>query len=343
VALATIAGVGDLVPYKRLTFPELSLYRELSGAFGIANLEVPLTEIDDPQRDGIVLRASPSVVPDLKKAGIDAVSLANNHSGDHGYSAIEDTSRHLARHQLLAFGYGQTALEAFKPCIVPAERWHGQIDLALVTATFVGFRSYFAARGPGVAGIRVTTSYERDVERLRFEPGQPSIVHTLAWSAGVRRLRAAVGAARERTPLVVAVLHWGVSLQEALAEYQRSVARAVVDAGASVVFGHHSHTLQGVELLSGAPVFYGLGSFLFSYPGDYAKRVPRETAVAQVDVDAQTGRVEGARLRVGHLDGAGEPLAAEGDLADHLADHVRRLSVGLDGRLDARGGVLSLA
>jgi poly-gamma-glutamate capsule biosynthesis protein CapA/YwtB (metallophosphatase superfamily) len=343
MALARIAGVGDLVPYRRLAFPSRSLYAELDGAYTVGNLEVPLTTVDDPQREGIVLRASPAVVPDLARAGLNALSLANNHSGDQGWRGLEDASRNLARHHLLAFGHGRTALEAFKPCLVPASMWGGSVTLGLVTATFVGYRRYFAGRGPGVAGIRVTTAYTRDQERLQFEPGQPAIVHTLAWSQGLRRLRGAVAAARERTPLVIAVLHWGVSLQEGLAEYQRSVAVATVDAGAAAVFGHHSHTLQAVELIKGAPVFYGLGSFVFSYPGEYARRVPQETALAVVEVDPKTGEVAGASLRVGRLDENGEPVAAGAELGEHLAQKVARLSADLGGGLELNGDRLTLS
>src|SRR5438270_9448992 len=104
MAIATIAGVGDLVPYRRLAFPNRSLYAVLEGAFAIGNLEVPLTKVEDPQRSGIVLGASPAVVPDLARAGLNAASLANNHSGDHGTRGLEDTARNLAQHHLMAFG-----------------------------------------------------------------------------------------------------------------------------------------------------------------------------------------------------------------------------------------------
>ena len=62
MALATIAGIGDLVPYRRLDFPRGSLYPTLDGAFAVANLEVPLTRRDEPRREGIVLRGEPAVV-----------------------------------------------------------------------------------------------------------------------------------------------------------------------------------------------------------------------------------------------------------------------------------------
>jgi poly-gamma-glutamate capsule biosynthesis protein CapA/YwtB (metallophosphatase superfamily) len=343
MSLATIAGVGDLVPYRRLQFPRRSLYATLSSAFTVANLEVPLTKRDDPQREGIVLRGDPAVVPDLKRSGIDAASLANNHSGDHGYAGIEDTAGVCTRHHIVPFGHGRNALDAFKACLVPAAVWGGRLDLALVTATLVGYRRYFAGRRPGVAGIRVTTAYSRDVERLQFEPGQPAIVHSMAWSQGLRRLRGAVTAARKRTPLVIAVLHWGVSLEESLTEYQRAVADTVIDAGASVVFGHHSHTLQAVEMRNGVPIFYGLGSFLFSYPGDYAKKVPRETAVALVDVDDRDGTVQRARLLVGRLDDNGEPVSAGAELARYLAEKVKRLSVDLPGNVEISDDALTMS
>ena len=343
MALATIAGVGDLVPYRRLEFPRRVLYGTLENPFTIANLEVPLTRRDDPQRDGIVLRAEPSVVGDLKRAGINAVSLANNHSGDHGFGGIEDTAHACAGERILPFGHGRSALEAFKPCLVPGRVWGGAIDLGPVTATFVGYRRYFAGRTPGVAGIRVTTAYARDQERLQFEPGQPAIVHSMAWSQGLRRLRGAIHAARKHTPLVIAVLHWGVSLEESLTDYQRAVADAVIEAGAAAVFGHHSHTLQGIEMRHGVPVFYGLGSFVFSYPGDYARKVPRETAVALVDVDDRAGRVERVRLRVGRLDENGEPVAVGAELAGYLTQKVKRLSAGLSGEIGISGDALTMS
>lgn len=47
-----------------------------------------------------------------------------------------------------------------------------------------------------------------------------------------------------------------------LAGYERPLARAAIAAGASVVVGHHSHILRGIELIDGKPVFHGLGNFV---------------------------------------------------------------------------------
>ncbi|MDY0040779.1 MAG: CapA family protein [Desulforhabdus sp.] len=66
---------------------------------------------------------------------------------------------------------------------------------------------------------------------------------------------------------VVVTPHWGGE-----SEYtpypspaQRSLAKKWIDAGANAVFGHHSHTIQGVEYHQGKPIFYSLGNFHFPH------------------------------------------------------------------------------
>ncbi len=47
-----------------------------------------------------------------------------------------------------------------------------------------------------------------------------------------------------------------------LADYEREVAHAAVDAGAAAVIAHHAHILRGVEVYRGRPIFHGLGNFV---------------------------------------------------------------------------------
>jgi poly-gamma-glutamate synthesis protein (capsule biosynthesis protein) len=59
----------------------------------------------------------------------------------------------------------------------------------------------------------------------------------------------------------------GVHLVEAvIADYQRIVAHAAIDAGAHAILGHHPHILKGVEIYRNAPVFYSLGNFAIEQP-----------------------------------------------------------------------------
>jgi poly-gamma-glutamate capsule biosynthesis protein CapA/YwtB (metallophosphatase superfamily) len=324
-----LAGVGDLVVMRPLAHvrrrPADSLLPALDAAdIAIGNLEVPLTDVDDPQRTDVVLRGDPALVADVAALGVDAVSVANNHCGDHGWAALRGMADRLEAAGVVPLGIGQDAERAFAPVVVGA----GDLNVALVTATCVGFDHYLAGPNrPGMAGVRVATSYEPDQSRLAWEPGTPALVHTETRSEDEARLLDAVARARAAAHLVVAVVHWGVSWADRPAGYQRDLGRKLVEAGAGVVLGCHSHTVQGVELHRGAPIFQGLGSFVFGYDGPLAPRMPRDTAVALVETTGD-GEVTGARLLLGRLDATGEPVRAHPERAALLAETIARNGAG---------------
>jgi hypothetical protein len=79
--------------------------------------------------------------------------------------------------------------------------------------------------------------------------------------------------------------HWGsedILLPNWL---QREQARYIVDAGADLVVGNHTHVIQAFHQLDGIPVFYGLGNFVF----DQDLRDHRQGVILLV-------RFEGARF-----------------------------------------------
>jgi len=324
-----LAGVGDLVVLQPLahvrTRPAESLLHVLDGAdLSIGNLEVPLTGVDDPQRTDIVLRGDPSLIADVAALGVHAVSVANNHCGDHGWAALRGMADRLEQAGVRTLGIGEDDRAAFAPAVLHT----AGLDVAVVAATCVGFERYLASPGrPGMAGVRVATSFTADDARLAWEPGTPPLVRTTVAPEDETRLLEAVRCAHALAPLVVAVVHWGVSWAERPAGYQRDLGRALVEAGAGVVLGCHSHTVQGVEAHLGAPIFHGLGSFVFGYDGPLAARMPRDAAVALVDVTG-AGRVTAARLVLGRLDPRGEPVRAHPERTALLAEIVARGSAG---------------
>ncbi len=336
-----LAGVGDLVVMKPLAHvrkrPPGSLLDALDGAdLVLGNLEVPLTDVDDPQRTDIVLRGDPALIPDVAALGADAVSLANNHCGDHGWPALRGMADALERAGVSALGVGRDRDDAFAPRVLAA----GGVDVALVAATCVGLDRYLATdRRPGMAGVRVATTYEPDEARLAWEPGTPPRVHTAVDPDDEVRLLQAVRQARDVAPLAVVLVHWGVSWADRPERYQRELGLRLVEAGASAVFGCHSHTIQGVEVHDGAPVFHGLGSFVFGYEGPLAARMPRDSAVALLDV-AGDGGVTGARLVLGRLDANGEPVRAHPERASMLAEIVARNSAGWGAPASLEGDTL---
>ena len=93
-------------------------------------------------------------------------------------------------------------------------------------------------------------------------------------------MAAAVRAAADQADLVVVMIHWGVELQTEPTEGDRILAKKMIDAGADMIFGHHSHRLQPLQEVEGVPVAWSLGNFVwpnFSVAGS-------TTAVARVIV-----------------------------------------------------------
>lgn len=112
---------------------------------------------------------------------------------------------------------------------------------------------------PGCAPMRAFTVYEQ-IEH--DQPGTPPRTHTFAHREDLANLQADVAAAKEEADLVAVSLHWGTHFVPAvIADYQREVAHAAIDAGADVILGHHAHILKGIELYRGKPIFYSLCNF----------------------------------------------------------------------------------
>ena len=141
-----------------------------------------------------------------------------------------------------------------------------------------------------------------------------------------------IGALAARVDHVVVYNHWGVAVDPSVQEYQRLAAHAFVDAGASIVAGSHTHTLQGVELRGGRPILYGLGNFVFGWRR--YRPATRDGLLARVTLDGgEVGRValvpvsRTADDQAGVLDpreGLGRELAAAfADLCEPLGTTVR--------------------
>jgi poly-gamma-glutamate synthesis protein (capsule biosynthesis protein) len=85
----------------------------------------------------------------------------------------------------------------------------------------------------------------------------------------LRRVKEAIGAAREAgARTVVFSNHWGPNMVERPKEVFRRFARAVVDLGADVYYGHSAHVFQGVEIYRGKPILYDTGDFIDDYAVD---------------------------------------------------------------------------
>jgi poly-gamma-glutamate synthesis protein (capsule biosynthesis protein) len=202
----------------------------------VVNLETAITDRGTPADKAFVFRAPASTLPALADAGVDVVSLANNHGLDFGRQGLTDTLAAAREAGMPLVGLGEDEASAYAPHVVEVK---GQ-RIAVLGATQVLDGQYvdaWTARGdePGMASAK-------RVERLLEE---------------VRRARA-------DADTVVVHLHWGEERNPCPLPRQQELAQQLVDAGADVVVGGHAHVLLGGGMLGSAYVDYGLGNFVFS-------------------------------------------------------------------------------
>ncbi|HEV2744303.1 MAG TPA: CapA family protein [Rubrobacter sp.] len=203
----------------------------LSGAdLTLANLENPVVENAVYHPEEATFTGDPRLMPVLEQAGIDGMTLGNNHVLDAGAAGLGETLGYLDRAGIARAGAGMDLAEAREPMI---------FDLG---DTRIGVLSHLSIPGYEWAWATETT------------PGTAPLVEDV--------LREDVERLRPKVDLVVVMPHWG---REYLAEPepgQVDLAHAAVDAGADLVVGGHAHWPKGIEVYEGAPIFYGVGNFL---------------------------------------------------------------------------------
>jgi poly-gamma-glutamate synthesis protein (capsule biosynthesis protein) len=215
------------------------------AVLAVVNLEsgICLSEARKPG-DAIRLTTPPNRLASLVDAGIDVVSLANNHATDCGASALETAGRALESHGVRSIrGSGGVEIRAKEG-----------VEVVAIGATFHPPRppADYAGKAPWVVeGYDAAPVVER-VRELRREHGDA---------------------------VLLVSLHWGVEGAPEPGAWQVRAARELVEAGADIIYGHGSHTVQRVEQYRGAAIAYGLGNLHF----DMRRGESIERAVAVVD------------------------------------------------------------
>ncbi len=141
--------------------------------------------------------------------------------------------------------------------------------------------------------------------------------------------------AREAKPgtIVVVSFHWGIEGSHATAPDQQRLGRAAIDAGASLVLGHHPHVLQGIETYRDRHIVYSLGNFVFgahSQPADMDSLVFQETFhVRDGKVHAVAERRVPVRISSSTRRNDFRPTLLEGDEAARVLDKVAKFSASI--------------
>lgn len=197
--------------------------------FTVANLECPLSERGAPaKKTGPCLRGKPSDVQLLKRAGIRAVSLANNHILDYGQDAFSDTLNCLNSSGVQFFGAGANPEEAKAPLIVSIKGWN------------IGFISFA----------------EEEFSIVSEHRGGANLFDPYTAFDQIR-------SARDQCDYLVLLYHGGIEHYELPSPLLQKKCRAMVKNGADLVLCQHSHCIGTLERYETGNILYGQGNAIF--------------------------------------------------------------------------------
>ena len=258
----TIAAGGDpLAPFDAIL---------RAADYRIGNLECPVAAGGAAlDRKLITFRAQPAVLSRLQ-GRFDAVSVANNHSGDYGQVAFVETLSHLQQAGIDYFGGGSNLAEAHRPLWVERK------------------------------GLKVALLAYNEFKPRSFEAGAswPGV----AWSEDSFVVADIKAARKAGADIVIPFMHWGWEYEPRQDARQQALAQKMIDAGADAVIGGHPHVTQGASLYRGRPIIWSLGNFVFD---GFESAEPKKGWIARLHLDRK-GVVSFDTLQAS-IDEAGTP------------------------------------
>lgn len=240
----TLVATGDilLARFVELRMRKMSDYifpfRKVSGFLKSAditfgNLETPIIPGKNTPTNSMTFRADPESVAGLTEAGYDVLSIANNHSMNFRAEGLLRTIEELNKAGIAPVGGGNSMDSAHTPVIKE------------VKGKKIAFYAYNdSSIPPGFHG-----------EALWDKPGIAQM--------DIESVKNDVKNALEKADIVIVSMHAGVEYTKKPTKFQQNFAHAAIDAGASVVIGHHPHVTQPVEYYKDGVIFYSLGNFVF--------------------------------------------------------------------------------
>jgi poly-gamma-glutamate synthesis protein (capsule biosynthesis protein) len=308
LAQVSFAVAGDVIPHEAVRAAAAAdgdgaagwsaLFSDVHDVFqradfGFVNMETPVAPAHTHGTKPFLFDAPIALIDALKANGIKIVSFANNHVMDQGWAGFTETREHLRERGLPFAGSGDTAQQSWQPVIVEANG---------IKVGWLGMTRWLNGnRNPD----------KDDEPHVNFFPypgesdGGPGMDE-----AGVLE---AVKTARAQCDFLVVSIHWGVEYAPAPRPEDVQTAHKMLEAGASVIVGHHPHVLQPVETYRTADgrntvIFYSLGNFLSNQSRTYVDGLmpdndgdPRDAIIGLFSAVRKDYGPGGVRVELGHV------------------------------------------
>jgi poly-gamma-glutamate synthesis protein (capsule biosynthesis protein) len=284
-----IAQRGALYPFEA-TLPHLQ-----TSDVTIVNLEAPFTDDGELFDKKFNFKVPPAYARGLREAGIDVVTLANNHIMDFGVTGLINTMKTLDEVGVKYSGAGLTRDDAHQPVVLEV----GRKKLAFFGYSMTFPTEFYAkADSPG-------TAYP--------EPGLMA-ANLSEWD--------------QKVDYIVASFHWSAEKLEIPKDYQIFMAHLAIDSGADLVLGHHPHVLQGLELYKNKLIAYSLGNFAFGSYSSYAA----DSIILKVNLNSEgLFYAHCLPLNVNNSEIEFQPQVLEGARKEAVIAKLKKLSADLNG------------
>jgi hypothetical protein len=311
VGTVVLSAVGDIMLHGR--YDDMAEMSQQDHVFSgvrslfqssdvvVGNMETVLISSGLPRDDKLCLKGHSSYALSIKKAGFSVLTLANNHCLDYGVDGLTETKRILEEQGLGVLGAGRSYAEAVEPLIL--ERNGLRLGFLAFCHDSTKHSGAATSDSAGIAPL----DYAKVLESIKL-------------------LKATVDH-------VILSLHWGLEYSHYPTPEQVGFARNAIDHGVSVVLGHHSHCVQGIETYNGGVIAYSLANFSdasvdWMGPKQHFKaeltEVDRESFVLRLELTHSEVRlIETVAL---WLDDDGRPVVAEQAKADKISKLLEKYS-----------------
>ena len=245
--------VGTLAREKKdPAWPFRDIAPVLMGAdIAFVNLESPFSDKGKTVNEGMLFKAEPEMIAGLELAGIDIVSTANNHARDRDSYGVEFTLDLLSKHSIVAVGTAKSADDVHKGAVL------------VRNGVRFGFLAYTYDQANGNRKDQDDRVAMMDVAQMKLD----------------------VAAMKTRADVAIVSMHAGTEYAAKPNAQQKEFAHAAVDAGATVVVGHHPHVQQPWEEYGGGAIFYSLGNLVFDR---FQRAETQKGALAEVVFNGKT-------------------------------------------------------
>ena len=204
----------------------------------LVNFENPVTTSSYAVKGDVPLKANPKYTYLLANANDKVVaSQANNHALDYGEAGLNESIKNLKDAGIYVMGAGNDVSQATAPVSIDC----GDREVTILNYMDAdNFQEYRGVMDPATANSSGYSAYDSELAQRQVQEARDN-----------------------GSSIVIAYLHYGNEYSRSPNENQKKISHELINDGADIVIGSHTHVTQGVEMYNGKPIFYNLGNFIF--------------------------------------------------------------------------------